>query len=132
MMTVKESLMKTSIAALGITIIAITLSGCAKRIQKRVMILESISAEVQSHEKYALPRCKAITIPETKLQELLRKDVKVITSSPWNQAITYSFTTPRYMKPGTRTHRHGGTCYGTSYILEGPEKELQLGPRDAF
>ena len=113
--TVKFKLMKRSVAAVVLAGVALLLPGCAKTIQKKVNILQSITAKWDMDRPYWSAACQAISIPNSKLQELLASDVKVITSSKWNERISYQ---------DEDGDKYPATCNGTSYILEGSEKEL--------
>ncbi len=91
------------------------LKGSKERNQKRINVLESISARYWRDREYWTPKCNAIAIQANELQELLTNEVNVITASQWNETISYK-----------NEHSWGkATCNGNSYILEGPEKELQ-------
>ena len=77
--------------------------------------MESISARYTSDPQYWSAACQAISIPDSKLQELLASGIKVVSSNKWNETIS--------CLDGSKG-KYEATCNGTSYILEGPEKEL--------
>ena len=89
-------------------------SGCSPKIQKRFDVTEYVSGPyIKTYGEQASKKCQKISISKLELDEMLKKGVKVISTSKFISPVKYKGTFP-----------YTGECVGTTYILEGPKKIL--------
>ena len=68
--------------------------------------------------------CSKDSIGQAGLNKMLEKGAKIITSTKWEQAASYS-TTLEYLNGEEYKKRNNGTCIGISYIFEGKKSLLE-------
>ena len=114
--------------------IGILISGCSSpTIQKKINVTESLRSgerfpggmwvsnlDSKDNVKEMSRACLKISISEKTLDELLEKGTRVITSTKWSQPVEFTYSLDGY---GIKSQKKG-TCFGLTYILEGPKAVL--------
>ena len=102
------------------------LSSCSSPIQKQINVTKNIRSvsdfgnnllESEKDKRALSYKCLNYSIGQKDLNEMLSKGAKIVTSTKWEQAVTW----------GESLYKFGpfdGTCIGISYIVEGKKSLL--------
>ena len=111
--------MKTLIITGSVFFIASSGAGCAqKTIQKQINVAGGANADYfDEDQEYIRAECLKISTSRKDFEDILSKNGKVvIQSARWSQSISYR---------DAEGDAYEATCFGPSYIVEGPESVLK-------
>ena len=101
-----------------------SVAGCAqKMIQKKIYVYGGAGGKHYRVDKRSIQaKCARISTSQIEFENILSNNVKVVSENRWSSTISYTDAQGDTTWVGYPLE---GRCYGSSYIVEGPESVLK-------